>query len=284
MSNLNENHINKETTRNFSFSPSCDLTKNTSNENKIQENFFKINSLNSPINEENLNFLNKKSSEIINFHDYENNLDKTPDSEYITNLRSPCVKFSNKSRFDISNCNNTPINVQLFNVTSPNNNNNILNSEKEKLSIRNKYEFLKQSVISNASNRKISDEGFCLVELKLIKKECELYKNCFYSLTDDFNNMKCSLKSNEENLINFYDESNKIFEKEVTCFWKALKVYKEIFTDQIKNKENKICELSKIFDEMVLGDNSVLLNNNLNFTNNQNFPSKFFFILILFLL
>ena len=80
----------------------------------------------------------------------------------------------------------------------------------------------------------------------------------------------------------FYEENKIIFEKEVSCFWKALKVYKEIFTDSINIKENKISEMSKVFDEMVKGENSVLLSQGIiNTINNIQTTSKIIFLFLI---
>lgn len=256
-----------------SYSPSLDINKRNSLEFKITENYFK-----KEVGQ--IVHLQKKSSEnlIINANELKKNIERSPDKDLITNLKIPISIRSNKFKVidfnNINSVNNTPGGVNNFSLTSPNN--YLATNEKEKFSLKGRLEFLRQSIISNTSNRKISDEGLFISEFKLAKKESSLYKSCFEAISNEFKNHKFFEKSKEESLEKFYDENRVIFEKEVTSFWKALKIYKEIFTDQIKSKDNKINEMSKIFDDMIL-DNSSLLNNNFNSYNhtiNQNNPSN----------
>jgi hypothetical protein len=257
------------------------------------------------------NFFTKDSNGNQNFFNEIHllkNIEKSPDKDLIANLKHSVIFHSNKPNFvdlnQINSINNTPVGVKSFNLTSPNNlgsnvninfnymnannifynninhnNHYLLTSEREKPSIGCKYEILRQSVLSNSSNRKINEDCFYFSEFKILRKESLLYRSFFDSMTNEISNFKFYEKNKEEALDKFYDENRVIFEKEVTCFWKALKVYKEIFVDQIKIKENKINEMSKVFDDMVIGENSILMGNNLNLFggNKDNFQINKFF-------
>jgi len=246
------------------------------------------------------------------FNDYYilKNAEKSPDKDLIVNLKqSPIVNSSKVNLCDLDQINsisNTPKGINVFNLTSPNNvctnvnlnlnymntnnifyinnnsnNNNqyLLTSEREKSCIQGGYENFRHSLLSNSSNRKINDDGVCISELKILRKENLLYKNCFEAMTNEISNFKFNEKNKEEALDKFYDENRVIYEKEVTCFWKALKIYQEIFVDQIKIKENKIKEMSKVFDEMVVGENSILMGNNMYGGKQKNFLRLFYNLL-----
>jgi len=219
----------------------------------------------------------KKYSEII-LNDII--IEKSPDKDLISNLKkSKNFKSGKVKMLDFNNINsisNASDGMNNLNITTPNNFknnfniNNLLTSEKEKFTMKGKYDVLRQSAISNTTNFKMNDEILCISELRILRKENLLYRNCFDAMSNELNNFKFNEKNKEEALEKFYDENRIIFEKEVTCFWKALKVYKEIFVDQIKNKENQMFEMSKVFDDMVIGENSNFFNNNLNIFNNSN--------------
>ncbi len=266
-----DNYVNCHT-RNKSSSPIKDIS--------TKEFFSKKDSANKPNN------FNKITNEnLYNEICLDKNIEKSPDKELVKNLKKLSIFNSTKGKNfegnNLASINNTPIGTNTFNLTSPNNinsnnlinqnNNYLITSDIERGSMKGRYEVFRNSILSNPSNRKIKEDGINFSELKMLRKEIALYKNCFDSISNEFNNFKFNEKYKEEALEKFYDENRIIFEKEVACFWKALKVYKEIFTDQIKTKENKICEMSKIFDDMVIGENSILMSNNANALNNTHF-------------
>jgi hypothetical protein len=217
-----------------------------------------------------------------------NNLKQiTPEKEFDINANNNINKNSinDNRKFtlgDLSNMNsfaNTPNNIEGLKTF------NLNNSNLQGSSVKGKLENFRGSYISMYSNKKNyynynneENNSNYLNELLLIKKEYNLYKNCFDSLTNEYKNFKLFEKNKEQAILKFYEENEIIFEKEVNCFWKALKVYKEIFTDSINIKENKIFEMSKVFDEIVKGENTNFFNQGINNTiNNTNSSKKKFY-------
>jgi len=257
----NENNNNKINLEKFN----GDLSQNLLSDNKniSLEDSSKGENLNKNFKQEikeNMNFPNKMEMEkIINLENKNTIKIKNAKCEEING-----IYFSHS---------NTPVGLKTVKIISPNNLNNKNVLKSERTSLKGRCEMYRNSIISNASNLIINDDAFYLSELNLLRKEISLYKNCFDYMTYEYNDYKFYEKIKEEALEKFYEENKVIFEKEVSCFWKALKVYKEIFIDQIKNKEQKINEMSRVFDDIVVGENSILLSNNLNLISNMNFNS-----------
>lgn len=265
--NNNENnnnlnlHINTEEREYFNYSPE--------KSNKFPSNL-------------NLESLRKESENLLSYSKNNNKNPKSPEKENNNKEKEPKDSEARKYTFselnNINSFSNTPLNngFKTFNL----NNSNLNGSN-----VKGKLENFRGSNISISSNKKnnqiLPEENFYFNELVLIKKENILYKNCFDSLTNEYNNFKLFEKNKEEAILKFYDENKVIFDKEVNCFWKALKVYKEIFKDSISIKENKISEMSKVFDDMVIGENSILLSQGVNNTMNNLHTSNLNFLFLI---
>ena len=257
--NSNNENTNTEEREYFNISPEKSKINPMDSNRKESENLLSFNL--------NFNTLNTKSPE----KDKENNgyLNIKKNSNTLVDNR----KFTLSELNNINSFSNTPNNTgfKTFNL-----NNSNLNGS----SVKGKLENIRASNISMFNEENNNNNYFN--ELLLLKKEYILYKNCFDSLTNEYNNFKLFEKNKEEAILKFYEENKIIFEKEVSCFWKALKVYKEIFTDSINIKENKISEMSKVFDEMVKGENSVLLSQGIiNTINNIQTTSKIIFLFLI---
>lgn len=140
-------------------------------------------------------------------------------------------------------------------------NNNDLN-DFEITNIKSKWEALKQSIISTNSNNNfkiLKDENFS--ELKLAKKETVLYKNCFDSITTDYKKLKSSNKNFERILNQDLENYKKLKEAEIVKFAKALEMYNDLYSHQIKFKDIKINQLASLIDQLVEKENYSLINN-----------------------
>ena len=191
------------------------------------------------------------------------NSDQINDSDVTFEKSSKFSKFAlnqNDNKDKTPNLSNTKNKIQEINI-----NNDYLKRKKSILqnkeyfendiyNFKNKWEALRQSVISTGSNNKLIIINDDFKELKLAKKESALYKSCFESITTDYKNLK-SLNKNFEVLINKNSENFKnLNEKEIEKFSKSLYTYKDLYSKELKIKDYKINQLSRLIDE-ILGNN-----------------------------
>ena len=151
--------------------------------------------------------------------------------------------------------------IQLL-VMNKNSTNNKEFNDLEPYNLRSKYEALRQSVISSTSNNNlkiIQNENFS--ELKLAKKEILLYKNCFDSITTDYKKLKSNSKKTEKTLNQEMENYRNLKEIEIRKFAKALEIYNELYTQQLKVKDMEIKQLAALIDNMAENENKNCIKN-----------------------
>lgn len=201
---------------------------------------------------QNINLDSNKNMDLITNYNCNNNLNTKINSQ---------IQIS--KMVSTNNCKKMQLHVMKPNSTQ----NKDLN-DFEPSNIRSKWEALRQSVISTTSNNNlkfIQDENFS--ELKLAKKETLLYKNCFNSITTDYKKLKSNCKNTEKIMNQEIENYKNLKEIEIKKFAKALEMYNQLYTQQIKVKDIKIKQLATLIDYMV--------DNELNYLS-KNFLKHFF--------
>jgi len=198
-----------------------------------------------------------------------NNFDSNKNVNLITNFNNTLHSQNQISKILTNNFNNNNNNINCgsklrFPVTRKNTIvQNTEQNEYELTNIKSKRDALKQSVISynsNNNNLKIfKDENFS--ELKLAKKETILYKNCFDSITTEYKKLKSHGKNFDKILSQELENYKNLKEEEILKFAKALEIYNELYSQQIRIKDVKINQLANLIDHLVENDNYSLANN-----------------------
>lgn len=202
----------------------------------------------------------KPSPDLIDRNKFFNqniNLDSNKNVDLITTFNNNNKNFNSQNQISKLVSTNNSNKIQLPFMKRNLNLNTEIN-DFEPANIRSKWEALRQSVISTTSNNNlkiIQDENFS--ELKLAKKETLLYKNCFESITTEYKKLKSSSLNTEMILNQDIDNYRDLKEVEIKKFAKALEMYNDLFSQEIKVKDLKIKQLAALIDHMVENDSGI---------------------------